>query len=359
MNSILGFAQLLDMGILSTSQKKGVAHILRSGKHLLNLINEVLDITRIEAGKLSLSIEPVKVIHVILEMMDTMQHIARERQVVLTFSDSTADEFFVKADYQRLKQILLNLISNAIKYNQPGGNVLIKADIIPSEKVEHQVARISVTDNGLGISPENINKLFSPFERIGAETTETEGSELGLVVVKKLLESMDGRIGLNSELGVGSTFWFELPICSGQIDEIIGTFDPLYAEAIPGLAPGVVLYIEDNASNTELVRQILSTHRTHIQLITNTYGRQAVDLAIEYKPFLILLDLNLPDIHGSEVLKLLQNEEKTKSIPVVVISADAMSKQIEKLINLGARHYLTKPLDVTVLLKIIDEFIHV
>ena len=359
MNSILGFAQLLEMGVLSTSQKKGVAHILRSGKHLLNLINEVLDITRIEAGRLSLSIEPVLVNRIILEMMDIMQPIARERQVVLTFPDSTADEVFVKADYQRFKQVMLNLMSNAIKYNHKGGKVLITADIIQSENVVQQVVRISVKDSGPGISPENIKKLFSPFERIGAETTETEGSGLGLVVVKKLLDAMDGEIGLTSELGVGSTFWFELPVCSGQIDQNFGVSESLVSESKPVIASGVVLYIEDNASNTELVGQTFTSYRPNIQFIADPYGRHAVNLAMEHRPFLILLDLNLPDIHGSEVLKQLRKEEKTKSIPVVVISADAMPKQIEKLMDGGAKHYLTKPLDLMVLLRIIDEFIPV
>ena len=357
MNSILGFAQLLQMGDLNQRQKTGVRHILTSGNHLLNLINEVLDISRIEAGKISLSMEPVQLIGVIREMMDIVRPNVLEKQQTIEFIDSPANLMFVISDSKRLKQVLLNLINNAIKYNCSKGTVTIKTDLMPSEIPDTFKVRISVTDTGWGISAEDIPKLFKPFERIGAEKTETEGTGLGLAVVKKLMDAMSGIIGVESTPGVGSTFWIELPQCQSPL-EIIDKTGILLAETSKSPSKtGTILYIEDNVSNIELVEQVLSTQRPHIRLITNKNGRLAMPLAIEYEPDLILLDLDLPDIHGTEVLRLLKDEEITRKIPVVIISADAMLHQVEKLMKAGAKNYLTKPLDLPLFLLTIDEWV--
>ena len=357
MNSILGFAQLLEMSELNTSQKRGVNHIMHSGKHLLDLINEVLDISRIEAGHMSISLEPIKIQGIIEEMVDVLRPQAIKSQLEMGLLPSADNLLFVKSDKQSLKQILLNLLNNAIKYNIIGGSVLIKAQLIPEKNKGLTFIRISITDTGIGIPGEDIPKLFTPFERIGAVKTQIEGTGLGLAVVKKLVNVMGGFLGVESVLGEGSTFWIELPMAESQI-EILQKSD-LLTDLDPDLTEkhGTILYIEDNISNIELVEQILTTQRPGIKLISNMYGTQATKLAIEYMPDLILLDLNLPDIHGIEVLRLLLKNEKTKHIPVVVISADAMHKQVDNLMHAGAKKYITKPLEISVFLKTIDEFI--
>lgn len=357
MNSILGFAQLMAMGELMPAHKKGVDHILKSGKHLLDLINEVLDLSRIEAGQLSVSLEPVRLYGIISETLDIVRPLATGQNITLEFPESTFNNFHVKADRQKLKQVLLNLINNAVKFNREGGEVKVACEAGSKEKgVGMNTVRISVIDTGKGIAPDEIQKLFNPFQRIGAEISEVEGTGLGLTVAKKLIEAMGGTIGVESEVGVGSTFWIELPRSEGQIDrhERNGDFVKPETTSVVG---GTLLYIEDNVSNIQLVEQILEVHRPGIRLITEMYGRNAVKLATDYKPDLILLDLDLPDIHGNEVLTLLQAGLKTATIPVVVISADAMAKQIEKLLKTGAKDYLTKPLDVIEFLKVIDESI--
>ncbi|MEI6090188.1 MAG: PAS domain S-box protein [bacterium] len=359
MNSILGFAQLMDMGELNPSHKKGVKHILNSGKHLLNLINEVLDISSIEAGRLSLSLEPIEIIGVIKQMLEVVQQHADEQQLHIEFSEASNKKLFVNADNQRLRQVLLNLLNNAIKYNNIGGFIIIKTDVLSNDTDTIKFVRISITDSGSGISPNYIPILFDPFERFSAEKSVTEGTGLGLAVVKKLMEAMGGNVGVDSTLEVGSTFWIEFPYLENHssLIERIGnaTNDD---EAVTGKT-GTILYIEDNMSNTELVQLILSEYRNGISLFTSINGMQTVQLAKEYKPDLILLDLDLPDIHGSEVLTNLKADEDTKSIPVVIITADAMPKQIERLMLQGARDYLTKPLNIKMFLMMVDEWINI
>ena len=356
MNSILGFAQLLDMGELSNGQRKGVTHIMKSGRHLLDLINEVLEISRIEAGRLSLSIEPVQLSGAILEMIDIVKLQANERNIKLELNNTPSNQLFVKADKQRLKQIVLNLLNNAIKYNRDSGSVMVQVELQKTNTFGLTMVRISIIDTGLGISAEDLPKLFNPFVRIGAEKSEIEGTGLGLSVVKKLVDAMGGVLGVESKIEVGSTFWIEFPYSESQLENAkkLGGFTSDESKLVNN--SGTILYIEDNASNIELVEQILTNQRSDLRLVTNISGKHAVQLAINCQPNLILLDLDLPDIHGSEVLQLLLDEERTKNIPVVVISADAIPRQMNKLLKAGAKHYLTKPLNIIDFLKMIDEF---
>ncbi len=353
LNSILGFAQMMEMSELIPAHKKRVGHIMQSGKHLLGLINEVLDIARIESGHISISIEPIKLRCVITEALDILRPLAEKMVITLELSDSKFNDLFVKADKQLLKQVLLNLINNAIKYNRVAGKVKIECEL--SDGGKEKRVRIKVIDTGLGIPPEEITKLFTPFERIGAEQTPTEGTGLGLAVVKSIMTVMGGKYGVDSEIGQGSVFWVELSLTKSP-----AAAKPLGNSVINKTAIteriGTILYIEDNLPNIQLVEDILAAYRPTIRLVSEMYGRRAVKLAADYLPDLILLDLDLPDIHGGEVLKLLQSNAKTASIPVIILSADAMSRKIEQFMQYGAKHYFTKPLDVVVFLKVLDEW---
>lgn len=357
MNSILGFAQLLELSNLTLSQKKGVTHILQSGKLLLNLINEVLEISRIEAGRLDLSLESVEIHRTITEAVDLVKPMAENRNITIDLSRIADNNLFVFSDLQRTRQILVNLINNAVKYNREGGQIVIYTDIHKRESDNKYSVRISVKDTGCGISEQDKPKLFKAFERIGPNQSKTEGTGLGLAVVNKLVEAMNGILGVESKVGYGSTFWFELPLA----DEQAVSYDPSVFTDSNQISTdshtGIVIYIEDNPSNVELVKQVIEMHRPKIALISDPRGLQALPLAKQFVPNLILLDLNLPDIHGKEVISNLKNDPQTRAIPIVVISADAMPHQLEAILNLGAKDYLTKPLDLMKLIGTIDEFV--
>ena len=348
LNAILGFAQLLDMDDLSQEQRESVDQVLKAGHHLLGLINEVLDIARIEQGRLSLSIEPIRLREALEQTLELVRPLAAQHDVRLQTDTGDAWGLCVLADLQRLKQVLLNLLANAIKYNRRSGKVTLLC-----EEISDVAVRVRITDTGPGISAEKLSRLFTPFDRLGAEESGVEGTGLGLALSKRLTEAMDGRIGAESELGRGSTFSIELPIAleaePGQEDG--GEHTGSAADAPPSL--GSVLQIEDNPSNRHLVESVLA-RRPGITLLTAIQGTLGLDLARAHRPSLILLDLNLPDVPGDEVLRLLRDDPVTAAIPVVVVSADATPRQIERLRQAGAREYLTKPLDVRRFLEIVD-----
>jgi PAS domain S-box-containing protein len=354
LNSILGFGQLLEMGDLKDSQRKGVEHILKSGNYLLNLINEVLDITKIESGKLELSMEPVQVWGVVREMIESVEQQAQKRNIRLILDHLDKDVYF-KADKQRLKQVILNLLNNAVKYNIDDGYIDVRIERTRKDEFGNQLICLQISDNGIGISPENVSNLFNPFERAGAQNSKTEGTGLGLAVVKKLVEAMGGTVGVESKLGEGSCFWVELPEetrINLEESRIISEMEFETDENVHG----TVLYVEDNLPNIELVEMILSSQRPEIRLNTVMNGKTAVNLAARYEADLILLDLNLPGMMGEEVLSRLKADVQTRDIPVVVVSADAMPQRIENILSAGAEEFLTKPLNMKDFLCVIDKY---
>ncbi len=350
LNAILGFGQLLEMSVQTERQLANVSHILKGGKHLLGLINEVLDIARIESGHMELSLEPIAVDTILGEAVALVQPLATQRSIRVGRSEVPQGKSTVLADHQRLRQVLLNLLSNAVKYNRPGGTVKISCGAAG----EPGFLRLSVTDTGLGIAPESLGKLFVPFERLGAERTAVEGTGIGLALSKRLVEAMDGRIGVDTVVGQGSTFYLELPVAGSVASEPTDTL----AAIIESIAPeqrSTVLCIEDNLSNYALVEQTLETKRPHVRLLGAMRGQLGLAMARQHRPDLILLDLQLPDLPGDQLLQQLRTDESTRDIPVILVSADATKGQSERLLGLGAQGYLTKPLDIRSFLRSVDE----
>ena len=315
-------------------------------------IYKYLNLELCKSGKVSISVEAVSAREIIDDCMDTIQPLAKSRNIQV--HADIADHIFIRADKQRLKQVMINIITNAIKYNRENGEVWIKTTVIPS--LQGTRIRLMVKDSGVGISETNLSKVFMPFERIGAEHHAIEGTGLGLAVVKQLTELMGGTVGVESVEGQGTTFWVDLVESISELQRVKTNGDLHHLATATDAISGTILYVEDNASNVELIEQIIQTKRKDIRLEVVMYGTQAVPKAEQINPGLILLDLNLPDIHGSEVLAQLKSNFITADIPVIVISADAMPAQISKLKEDGASDYLTKPIEVAQLLKVVDHF---
>ncbi len=357
LNSILGFAQLMQMGELSVTQERNVSYIYSGGKHLLQLINEVLDISSIESGHILFSIEPTKFSSVLQETLEVLEPQLKAKHIILELIDSPTNQVFVMADHLRLKQILINLLENSIKYSNEGGKVIVSTETKVTANMSINL-RVIIKDYGIGIASENITKIFNPFERTGAEKTQIEGTGLGLVVVQKLLAAMKGIVEVESIVNEGSTFSFELPLASltAQFNNSNSSSANPLVDSSDDIV-GKILYVEDNQSNIELVEEILHSKRKGIDLLLDLTGSSAVELAIENQPDLILLDLDLPEIHGSEVLKLLHLEEKTKNIPVVIVTANALPGMQEYQLAQGATGYLSKPFDIIDFLSLVDKFV--
>jgi PAS domain S-box-containing protein len=355
MNAVLGFAQLLGMDHQTPEQEEATREILKAGTHLLELIDEVLDIARIEAGRLRLSLEPVDAVQVVEESISLLQPQARKEGVTLSMDplDPSDPSVHVVADRQRLKQVLLNLISNGVKYNRQNGTVRVSID---HTGVGNRI-RIDVTDTGRGIPVERIERLFAPFDRLGAEETGIEGTGLGLALTRPLVEAMGGTISVATESGRGSSFSVELASADDAAHangDRFPSFDEIAETAVAANAR-TVLYVEDNLSNLKLMERVLA-RRAGITLVSAMQGSLGVSLARDHRPDLILLDLNLPDMQGEEVLARLHADPATAEVPIVVISADATSGQRSRLVDAGASDFITKPFDVDRLLRIVDEY---
>jgi len=350
LNAILGFGQLLERQKPTEVQRKRVGYILSAGKHLLDLINEVLDISRIEAGRMQLSLEPVCVADALEETLDLMRPLATERSIQLSASADIDAGVHVLADRQRFKQVLVNLLNNAVKYTPFFGGVAVSYHVPGNEKV-----RVLVSDTGPGIPAEKLARLFTPFERLGAEQSAIEGTGLGLALSQRLMDAMGGSIGVESAVGKGSTFWIELPLAKSPLERFPRDGADNGARQ-PSSEPASrsILYIEDNLSNLALIEQMLA-ERPGTALLTCMQGKVGLDLARQHTPDLILLDLHLPDLPGWDVLSQLKADSTTRHIPVVVISADATKRQMNRLMSAGAAHYLTKPLDVNKFFQVLDE----
>ncbi|MDB6146890.1 MAG: two-component system sensor protein [Spartobacteria bacterium] len=351
LNAILGFSQLLERQNPTETQRERITYIISAGRHLLDLINEVLDISRIEAGGMQLSVEPVCLGDALAEAIDLMRPLAAERSIELITPAECDKSSFVLADRQRLKQVLLNLLTNAVKYTPRGGRATISADVSGTDK-----HRVVVSDTGPGLSKEKLSRLFTAFDRLGAEQSDVQGTGLGLALSQRLIHAMGGTIGAESDVGHGSTFWIELPSTNSPLQGISArpTASVAKTRNDPSINKRTVLYIEDNLSNLNLIEQILE-EQPDIELMTAMQGNIGLDLARRHAPDLILLDLHLPDMPGWDVLARLKASEETRLIPTIVISADATARQVDRLMAAGARAYLTKPLDVEKFLRVLQQ----
>ncbi len=353
LNAVLGFSQLLRMQALPGDDTEPVDQILKGGRHLLDLIDEVLDITRIETGRLLLSPEPVLVSELVHESIDLVRSLADQRQITMIVDEIGMSDY-VFADRQRSKQVMVNLLSNAVKYNHARGSVAVSCRGPGPTRL-----RISVADTGPGIRPEQMDRLFAPFDRLDAGSTDIEGTGIGLALSKNLAEAMGGALVVDSVVGRGSTFSVDLPRVEGPVER----YERLQPEPLAVTPPAnghqpdgrthTLLHIEDNPSNLRLIERILN-RRDDIVVVSAMQGRFGIELARQHQPALILLDLHLPDISGEEILHRLREDPTTASIPVVMVTADATTGQVQRLLSAGAVAYLTKPLDVAQLLEVID-----
>ena len=351
LNAILGFAQLMESAspLPTLSQQRSIKQILKAGWYLLELINEVLDLALIESGKVSLSEESVSLAEVMQECATMIEAEALKREISVTFPKFDV-AYFVKVDRTRLMQALINLLTNAIKYNRIGGTVVVTCIVNTPGRI-----RICVEDNGEGLSPEQIGQLFQPFNRLGQDVGSTEGTGIGLVTAKRLVELMDGSIGVESTVGKGSVFWIEFNETKER-QHLIDTGESLTTSSLKvrdGAPLRTVLYVEDNPANLMLVEDLIARY-PGVQLLTATDGTKGIEIARASLPDMILMDINLPGISGIQALKILREDSATAHIPVVALSGNAIPHDIKKGLEAGFYRYLTKPIKVNEFMTTLD-----
>ena len=351
LNAILGFTQLLESGTPTPTpaQQRNLEQILKGGWYLLELINEILDLALIESGKATLSLEPVSLVEVMLECRAMVDPQAQKRGIIMTYPQFEVP-CFISADRTRLKQVLINLLSNAIKYNRPEGTVVVEYQAISPGSI-----RINFRDTGKGLAAEQLLQLFQPFNRLGKETGAEEGTGIGLVVTKRLVELMGGAIGVESTVGTGSVFWFELGLTTAPLlaipePEHAALSHPRVSDDAPRRT---VLYVEDNPANLELVEQLIA-RRPDLQLLSAADGNLGIEFARVYQPAAILMDINLPGINGLDAMKILRADLATAHIPIIALSANAVPHYIEKALQAGFFAYLTKPIKVNQFMDTLD-----
>jgi PAS domain S-box-containing protein len=351
LNAILGFAQLIETGSPppTPAQKRSLDQILTGGWYLLEMISEILDLALIESGKVTLSLEPVSLAEALLGCRDLMEPQARKRNISLTFPQLEIP-YFVNADQTRIKQVLINLLSNAIKYNAPDGTVAVECVLKPLNMI-----RISVRDTGEGLTPEQVAQLFQPFNRLGKENSAEEGTGIGLVVTKRLVEQMGGAIGAESTVGVGSVFWIDLSLTNAPQHALLEAelLTQIQPQVQADTSPRTLLYVEDNPASLELVEQLLS-RRANLRLLSAADGNLGIEYARTFHPDVILMDINLPGVGGLDAMRILRADPATAHIPIIAISANAVPRDIEKALAAGFFRYLTKPIKVNEFMAALD-----
>jgi signal transduction histidine kinase/ActR/RegA family two-component response regulator len=353
LTSIIGFADLLNLARLGEKHRDWVGHIMRAGRHLLGLINDILDITQMEGGSLALSPEAVSVEATLGDAIGLIRPLADARGIRIAAHWGPEARVYVAADRQRLAQVLINVLSNAVKYNREAGSI----DIAVRSAEAGARVRIEIADTGAGLAPEDLERLFVPFERLGAARAGVEGTGLGLVLSRHLVEAMGGSIGVSSSLGEGTTVWIELARIEPVAVEDVG--GDASSSAIPlrrYRSARTILYVEDMVANVALVEEILKL-RPEVTLIPAMLGRLGLALVRRHRVDLVLLDLHLPDVGGEEILATLRSDPATADIPVVVLCADATPRQFDRLLGAGAAAYLVKPIGVAQLLEVVDRFL--
>jgi signal transduction histidine kinase/CheY-like chemotaxis protein len=352
LNAVLGFAQLMASEVPAPPlhQQRSIDQILKGGWYLLRLINEILDLAMIESGKVMMSHESMSLSDVLQDCQDMIEPQAAKRGIQMSFPKAD-DLCYIHADRTRVKQVMINLLSNAIKYNTPGGAVIIQFGANGKDKV-----RISVKDTGVGLAPADVAQLFQPFNRLGQEDSGEEGTGIGLVVTKQLVELMGGKIGVESSVGVGTQFWVEFEASAPPVLALddIDESGLKREERVPGLpAQPVLLYVEDNPANLALVEQLIM-RRGDLKLLTAIDAHLGIELARAYLPDLILMDINLPGMSGYGALRALREDPLTRHIPVLALSANAVPRDIEKGMEAGFFRYLTKPIRVHEFMDALD-----